>query len=733
MVFCNNSFLHLATLIKEGERSIASDHIPIHLTFSSNPLAIPCKPRFNFNRADWPNFRKHMEELELPNLIHKNTSDIDTQWETLMKHIMDGAKKYIPMTTYKTIPAFTPSTKTRKLSYIYNQRHNLHKNNITEDIKNMLNNIQTHILQSLQHDINNFWLNKLKELEEYKHINDPKKLFRATKNLMGTPNYNKGTYLIYNNQEIHDNKAQADVFANTWEKIMTQNIVRPTSQQHFENINTWKFTNLFEIIPHYSIEFNKLDKNTPLIAPIRLIDTIHFMNKIKSQAAGPSGLNTTIIKHTPKKTALHVTRLLNASLCTGHFPSPFKHSHIFLIPKPNKPHTDPEAYRPISLLEPFSKLLEKILVYRLRNHLEGRQMNPNQFGFRPEKSTEHIIHLSLQYLELHQARHKKTASISLDVAKAFDKVWHDGLVYKLFNHYNLPLLTKKLLSNFLFYRKYQIIHNNVHSKVFSSKAGVPQGSVLSPLMYILFTNDTPQPIHNNTVYLQYADDITVLTYSNTYTHLNNIITKEINNLDQYQSKWLINSNMEKSAIVLYKQHHSRINNYNPIRVNNKIIPFKLETSILGVVVDNKMTLKKHITNRYNLALITLHKLHRFQDLDTNIQFHLFQMLSKSQLLFSPTALIFPANFGLKKAQILQNKAIRQIHRIHWADYKKNKDLHTEYNITPTTEQIYNRFCRVHYKLLNQNNHIQNTLLGLSNRDTRFTVLLANPPDCILDQ
>ena len=735
LIFVNNQFLQLATHITEGERSIASDHIPIHITFSSNPIAIPSQPRFNYNRANWPKFREHMEELELPNLIHKNSSEIDNQWEILTKHIMDGANKFIPKTEHKIIPSFCPSTKTRKLLLIYNQRHNQYKNNITEDTKNILNNIQRHIRSSLEQDCNNHWMNKIKELEEYKHNKDPKKLFKTAKNLMGTPNFNKGTYLIHNQQQVHDIKAQADIFADTWENIMTQNTVRPeeTTQQHFQNINTWKFTNIFNIIPYYSIEFNKLDKNTPLIAPIRLIDTVHFMNKIKSQAAGPSGLTSTIIKHTPKKTAIHVTRLLNASLCTGHFPKPFKHANTFLILKPHKPQTDPRSYRPISLIEPFSKLLEKILLYRLRNHLEGRQMNPNQFGFRPERSTEQIVHLSLQYLDLHQTRRKKTASVSLDVAKAFDTVWHDGLVYKLFTQYNLPTLTKKLLSNFLFNRTYQIIHNNTHSRTFSSNAGVPQGSVLSPLLYILYTNDTPQPIHKNTIYFQYADDITILTHSHTYTHLNNLLKKEINNIDNYQSKWLIKSNMEKSAIVLYKQHHSRVNNTNPIRVNNKIIPFKPNTNILGVNIDSKMTLKKHITTRYNIALNTLHKLNRFQSLNTNIQFYFFQMLSQSQLLFSPTALIYPPKLGLSKAQILQNKAIRQIHKIHWADFKRNKDLHTDYNITPTTEKIYNRFCRVHYKLANQNNNILEKLLRQSDRDTRFTVLLANPPDCILGQ
>ena len=101
LVFGNNQFLHLATLIKEGDRSIALDHIPIHLTFSSNSIAIPSQPKFSFNRANWPKFREHMEELELPNLINKNFSEIDKQWEKLTKHIMNGANKYIPKTEYK--------------------------------------------------------------------------------------------------------------------------------------------------------------------------------------------------------------------------------------------------------------------------------------------------------------------------------------------------------------------------------------------------------------------------------------------------------------------------------------------------------------------------------------------------------------------------------------------------------------------------------------------------------
>ena len=91
-----------------------------------------------------------MEELELPNLIKKDTSEIDKPWEILMNHIIEGANKYVPKINFKIIPAFFLSSKTRNLQNIYNQRHNLHKHNITENIKNTLNTIQGHIQASMQ-------------------------------------------------------------------------------------------------------------------------------------------------------------------------------------------------------------------------------------------------------------------------------------------------------------------------------------------------------------------------------------------------------------------------------------------------------------------------------------------------------------------------------------------------------------------------------------------------------
>ena len=733
ILLCNKSFLLLAHKIEEGKRLISSDHIPIHCTFSTNPILVPAPPKFNYDKADWPAFNRQMDQVKLPNMINKNSAYIDTKWEELIDNIQNAANLFIPKNNYRIIPVFNLSTKTKNLQIIYNQRHNLYKQNITNEQKEILDTIKQHIINSAKTDINNYWLTKLKEIEEFKHLNDPKNMYKNIKVMVGKNKINQGISLIdENGKEIQDPQQQANLFASTWKNIMSQNKPREDQdiKEHVEGIEMWRMRNMSKILPKLTINMNRLDKNTPLIAPVKVRETIYFMNKIKSQAAGPSGITPTIIKHTPYSTAVHITRLINATICTGYFPQILKKGNIFLIPKDLKKLHDPTKYRPITLLETFSKLIERIISNRLKNHIEGRQVNPNQFGFRPNKCTENIIFLAAYYLDLYTLKNKKTASVSLDITKAFDKVWHSGLIYKLFTQYQLPELTKILLTHFLIGRQYQITHRNKLSFTFTSSAGVPQGSVLSPTLFIMYTNDTPSPLNNTTLTMHYADDITTLIQAPTFTCLNKRIAKEITHLDHYQAMWLIQTNKTKSKIVLYKQHANKVKQYEPIKINNETIPFAPSTNILGVTFDNQLNFKKHINHKYKLANNTLNKLKKFTSLHPKLQYQIFQTLSLSQIMYSTTPLIHPLQYGIKKVQTLQNKALRQIYQISWTLRKTNVQIHIENNIPFLEEKIHAKFMKNYYTLLNQNNHILNNLERNTDRDTTFTIRMANPPDTI---
>ena len=198
-----------------------------------------------------------------------------------------------------------------------------------------------------------------------------------------------------------------------------------------------------------------------------------------------------MIKHLTHKFRVQLLKLYNATLSSGYMPLPFKSAITILIPK-KEDTRDPKNFRPIALLEILAKIYESIVYRRLKWYLEDNGLlDQSQFGFRAGRSTHHVINILLNYIQTNKRRGRNVILVSKDVEKAFDTVWHEGLIYKVFRapHLNLPTLTCKLIHSYLTNRSIKIKHANKLSTPFTPKAGVPQGSVLAPLFYILYLND----------------------------------------------------------------------------------------------------------------------------------------------------------------------------------------------------------------------------------------------------
>ena len=260
-------------------------------------------------------------------------------------------------------------------------------------------------------------------------------------------------------------------------------------------------------------------------------------------------MTNTILKELPHKTIIFLTRIFNAALSAGYFPSAFKHSNQFLIPKPGKDHTDPKNYRLITLIEPISKIFEKIINYRLKNYMEDtHQFHKHQYGFRTGRSIQDILLYTTAYINKHHSKipNKFTQLTYLDIEKAFDRVWLNGLNFKIFE-LDLPIVIQKFLYNYLTERTYSIQNKGCKSNNFMSSAGIPQGSSLSPTLFNIFSGDIPTPIYNNSLLLSYVDDITILTTSNTIRSLTNKTNQERDNIVSWQENWLVRTNFTKST------------------------------------------------------------------------------------------------------------------------------------------------------------------------------------------
>ena len=224
-----------------------------------------------------------------------------------------------------------------------------------------------------------------------------------------------------------------------------------------------------------------------------------------------------------------------------------------MIIKPGKPPSQTTSCRPISLLSAIMKLFEWVIKKRLRKHLEDNSFfSKYQSGFRKSKSTNnHLFCLSQTIMESFN-RGEHVIAAFLDVEKAFDNVWHNGLRYKI---YQLGLPTKlcRWLSDFLVRRVIQVKTEGFLSPKVYPKASVPQGSKLSPLFFIIYVNDMPTPSHHQTNKSQFADDADQWAVSKNIDLAAEYLQQDLDKLARWCTKWRIKLNPEKTKVIIFSK------------------------------------------------------------------------------------------------------------------------------------------------------------------------------------
>ena len=194
----------------------------------------------------------------------------------------------------------------------------------------------------------------------------------------------------------------------------------------------------------------------------------------------------------------------------GTFPDIWKHANVVPVHKKNEKNVKTN-YRPISLLPIFGKILEKLIFDSLYSHLVSSELlNPNQSGFRPGDSTINqlisITHTIFAAFDCNPPLDVR--SVYLDISKAFDRVWHDGLIYKL-KRCGVSGQLLSLIKDFLKNRKQRTVLNGQSSSWEDVSAGVPQGSILGPLFFLVYINDLTADLKCNVKL--FADDTSLFT------------------------------------------------------------------------------------------------------------------------------------------------------------------------------------------------------------------------------
>ena len=314
---------------------------------------------------------------------------------------------------------------------------------------------------------------------------------------------------------------------------------------------------------------------------------------------GYDRINGKILKEFPPKATRLLTIIINAIFRLNYFPDQWKVAQIVLIPKPGKNPESVSSYRPISLLPTMSKVCEKIILNRLNPIIREKNLIPShQFGFRNRHGTiEQVNRITATIRNAFESK-KYCTAVFLDVAQAFDKVWHKGLLNKLKRY--LPKSLYKLLKSYLKNRTFQVKINDTVTDLFSINAGVPQGSVLGPTLYLLYTADIP--VMDNTSTATYADDTAVLSTHSCPISASIQLQNHLNKIEDWFKLWRVKINEDKSTHITFTL---RKDTCPPVYLNGKTIPQNESVKYLGMHLDRRLTWKNHIwTKRKQLNLKT---------------------------------------------------------------------------------------------------------------------------------
>lgn len=409
------------------------------------------------------------------------------------------------------------------------------------------------------------------------------------------------------------------------------------------------------------------------------------------KAPGPDMIPNKALKAFQRKAIAALTGIINAILRLRYFPQQWKVADVVAIPKPGKDHSLPQNYRHISLLSSLGKVTEAVILKRLKETTEQLGVIPNeQFGFRPRHSTEQQV-LRVVEIAASGLEHKDTTGIIfLDVAKAFDKVWHEGLLCKMLRTgYNKA--TVKLVSSYLRGRQFNIKLDGKRSTRRSLEAGVPQGSLLSPLLFTIFTHDFPK--RPGTELAVYADDTAIIAKSRNprLVHLN--LQRAVDALEEWFSLWRIEINPDKSTGLLITRR--RLVDPPAVTMYHVPIQWGVSTKYLGVVIDNKLTWAHHIeyiVSNAKAALASMSALIGYKSkLSSQNKLRLYKAIVRPALTYASTAWGYAAETHLKRLQVVQNKSLRMSVAAPW--FVRNLQLHADLKMPTLREYIREKAVR----------------------------------------
>ena len=531
-----------------------------------------------------------------------------------------------------------------------------------------------------------------------KNMNNAKSTWKTLNFLMGHSTTSKSIKtIIYNNVEIIENAEIAEIFSEIFYNIPINlnNKISPSSIDPTSYVPNNNYSGLSSFEPCSPDECSKIMVNLNTSK----VDLHQVSEKL-------------IVQNCDSLSPI-ISKMINKCMMHGLFPAELKIALITPIHK-KEDKTNPMNYRPISKLPLMSKIFERIIFNRISEYLSiNHILSDYQFGFRKDLSTfDAITHFTeMIYRSLNDKM--SSLNIMIDYSKAFDTVNVPILLKKL-GKYGFNGIALQLIHSYLNNRQQIVLIGNSKSLPKTSSIGVPQGSILGPLLFLIYVNEI-SCISNNYTPTMFADDCTLSFQHSSISTLLCMCNSDLEKFKAWSDANRLTLNLDKTKCLFISNLYGSLPNHD-IHIDDYLIETVSETKFLGVIIDSKMKFKNHIDHICNKVSRSIGILYKIQSI---VPRHILKIIYYSIVhpYFIYCLPIFASTYAthLHPLKLLQKKAIRIISGAGYLDHTErlfysNKilkidDLH-KYHLgchAYKNPNILNQYVRTHnYNTRNRN-------------------------------
>ena len=586
LVFTNK----LDNITCHGTLPKVADHDGTIVCFSTKSKKVKQKTKivYDYNDADEAGLLKFFKDYDFESTVFNQP--INKQAEIFTNVLQDAFSKFIPCKTVLVRPSDQSwcNNFTRLLIRKKNRNYQFYKKCELEYQNSIKSNQNPELITRLLNKRNKAHnkardaanesskANRRAKMNFYDTVNNtmknsalsPKKKYSILFKLMKNSKFSNISPLIENNKTILDPLEKSNVLNEFFaSKSSVQNPNDPVP-----------FLQRMDIISSLDIV------NT---SPIEVAKIIRNTKRSYSSYCGVPGKFLHIIS-TP--ISFSMSRLLNNLFSNGHFPDIWKIAHITAIYKRSGPKTDKSNFRPISLLPTLSKVAESVMHDRLFKHcVENDIISHKQAAYLKGDSTISQLLYIVHNIRNNWAHNKITHGLFLDVSSAFDKVWHKGLLAKL-SQVGVHDMFYEIISSYLNNRKQIVVVDGQKSDVLDIRAGVPQGSRLGPLLFLIYMNDITDDIESDI--LIFADDTSLFVSGTDPAETAEILNRDLQKISSWATRWKVKFNASKTKNIIFS--NKVLNNSPPLLFNENFNELVNSHKHLGLYFSSTLNWSKQI-------------------------------------------------------------------------------------------------------------------------------------------